>query len=67
MTKYRLRKQGPIVAEYNRVVALLKRTPDGKHREALYGAQQALAWALNNEAMRASKCFGLPPSKPSSP
>lgn len=48
----KLRSQRSVVREYRRVQALIalgrKTQADA---DALYGAQQALAWALSNDAM----------------
>lgn len=54
----KLRTKRAIQMQYNKVQkAVLKVAPDHQERDHLYGALQALAWALDDMAMAPIKAF----------
>lgn len=65
--KLSIRKTAPVVAEYNRLRRALRtdRHEPGFDRAAVYGAMQALAWALRDDAMAPTCAFV--PKRNSSP
>lgn len=58
----KLRSERAIKVEYTKIKNILRRKPlkypmCKSDEDALYGAQQVLAWAFDENAMAASKCF----------
>ncbi len=52
----KLHSKRMVQAEYRKVMKMLKATDGSWNRPMLYGAMQALAWALNDNAQKPSRC-----------